>query len=364
MGFRDDTDALRARAGALETELDDAQERVAELEADHEEVEPLKERVAELERELGHKRARKRAGVLVALPRLVFGLLIAVVVAGGAIGFGLMSELSVFETIELEGTPARGMVDLAEHPFPPGLRAAISTEHAVEEVVPGCRGYVPSDPLLVLRATEPRRVRLWAASDTDLVLFVHTESGAAFCDDDSGGGTNPMLEIELPAGDHRVWVGTYQSGTHADFEMSVDARRDEETELVLQGEASLETIVASGEELDRQLEGVTRGEVRGDQAGDGCVGYLPTQPTAFLDVSVASDARITARSPTDLVLAVRHPDGTFACDDDAAGGTDSRLSRSLAIGRHMIWVGTYAPYASANFALEIEAAPAETDSDD
>jgi hypothetical protein len=51
---------------------------------------------------------------------------------------------------------------------------------------------------------------------------------------------------------------------------------------------------------------------------------------------------ITVRSRADVVLLINTPDGRWHCDDDSAGGTDSKLTFGTPqSGLYNIWVGTY-----------------------
>lgn len=351
MAFRDHSEALRARIGALEVELDDAQDRVDELEADHVELEPLRARLKDLEEELGKR--DDRHGKAKRPPFVRLGM-IAAVAAAVAVG-GILYE-SLAGGPELRGEPIRGTMDLAADPLPSALTAEVFGEHELGRLAGGCQGYVPTRPLVVLHTAEPTRVHLWTESNADLVLFLSAESGLVFCDDDSGDRTNPMLVVDLPAGNHRVWVGTYSEGERARFDLRIDARNIDGSGLSVDATPTVGALAMDGESHF-----VTRGEALGTigatRARAGCPGNVPAAPQVTLDLDEAGRATIIARATRDLVLLMRRPDGSFVCDDDGAGSLDPMLEGDLSPGRHAIWVGTYAAGASSPFELTIDVAP-------
>lgn len=76
----------------------------------------------------------------------------------------------------------------------------------------GCRGYISPQPSHVLMSqTGFRNIRIVVNSGTDTTLTVMLPNGQILCNDDGGGGLNPMVESGSPPGPIRVWVGTYSS---------------------------------------------------------------------------------------------------------------------------------------------------------
>jgi hypothetical protein len=84
-----------------------------------------------------------------------------------------------------------------------------------------CQGHLQRVPHLAVRTTVGTALRITATSSTDLTLLARSPTGASFCDDDSGDGTNPMLQLPAAAGDHLIWVGSFHQGTLADFQLVV-----------------------------------------------------------------------------------------------------------------------------------------------
>jgi len=258
--FRDQTEALRARIEVIEGDLEIARARGEEREEEHEELVALRAKVRDLEAKLGEatekeereqqarrvqeraearakerakeratrakERAKERADPR-AEPAWGWDRLVRLAMIAAAVAFAIAVVVANLDRyageIDLQGAPTEGMILLAEHPSPPPpLAATVNGNHSLRDY--GCRGYIPGDPLLVLRAAEPTRVRLWTTSSHDLVLFMSTEDGQIFCDDDLGERTNPSLTVDLPPGDHRLWVGTRDAWNRYHFELHLDPR--------------------------------------------------------------------------------------------------------------------------------------------
>ncbi len=351
MGFRDETRALRARVGALEAELSSARDDLRAREADRRELAILRTRVAELEAELA-----KVAPKPPPKPDPTRGLRIAAAVGGVLLLAGIVALMADFAPAspEIEGAPRRGVIDLDAESAPTPIVSEVTG--AIPFMGPrGCTGFGQAEPLVVVRTRGQRRVRLWTDSSSDLTFFVVDADGRRHCDDDSGEGMNPRLTLDLPAGDHRVWVGTYTEDARASFTLHVDGRRLDEAGLVAdEGEPTLDTIQIAG--VDRYVRsGRADGATGAGLALGGCLGFVPNRPQVDLDVWEAGAAQIVAHSPSqDLVLLVRRPDGSFTCDDDSGGNFDPRIVEDLQIGRYRIWVGTYLEGHSAEFQLAID----------
>jgi len=87
----------------------------------------------------------------------------------------------------------------------------------------GCDGYLAPQPDVRLVSDAPATVHLVTESDVDLVMLVRDSAGTVHCDDDSGGNRQPQLQLTLPAGQHAVWVGTFNANEHAPFSLVVTA---------------------------------------------------------------------------------------------------------------------------------------------
>ncbi len=237
-----------------------------------------------------------------------------------------------------------------------------------------CRGYVterPSHTIVLERSMPQLRVVVYADGDPTLVLRMG--DGSYRCNDDFE-GLHSMVEGSFPAGTHQVFVGTYGSGGSFPYAIGVSQGAS------LQPSAIARSLPApppspptppmppddpppppmpppgapSGPQPDVVL---SRGRLRSDptvqaswaggptpaeQVGPDCaVGHYPTAPqhTLVVDRAVAS-LRLLVSSSVDTTLAVRAPDGTVRCIDDA-DGLNPAIDGPFAVGRHAIYVGTY-----------------------
>jgi hypothetical protein len=70
------------------------------------------------------------------------------------------------------------------------------------------------------RAGLPIQFRVTSASDT--TLLIRAPNGQVLCDDDAGGGLNPMVLFPSTVpGTYTVWVGTYRPGLRNLYQLSV-----------------------------------------------------------------------------------------------------------------------------------------------
>jgi hypothetical protein len=80
---------------------------------------------------------------------------------------------------------------------------------------PACsRGFITTEPshsVSIDRAGLPLQFRVTSASDT--TLMIRSPNGEVQCDDDSGGGFNPMIQFGASVrGAYTVWVGHLSTG--------------------------------------------------------------------------------------------------------------------------------------------------------
>ena len=78
-----------------------------------------------------------------------------------------------------------------------------------------CMGLVASAPDYRLFYTSGQyRLRLFVSSSADTTLVVNAPDGRWYCDDDSGGNLNPLLDFSGPlSGQYDIWVGSFTSGS-------------------------------------------------------------------------------------------------------------------------------------------------------
>lgn len=119
------------------------------------------------------------------------------------------------------------------------LRGPLDQEPHTVDVVSGggahagivsneCRGYISRVPHVILRLESPGALlRLFAESEGDTTLVVHTPSDQWFCNDDAV-DLHPMVDIASPPpGQYEVWIGNY------------DRRANQSARLTVTGNASL-----------------------------------------------------------------------------------------------------------------------------
>lgn len=93
---------------------------------------------------------------------------------------------------------------------------------------PGCVGHAMALPDYILRYAAPGGLlRFYVrANGGDATLVVHTPDGRWLCDDDSGRGSDPMIDLETPpAGSYDIWVGSYRADQHVRATLLVSGGR-------------------------------------------------------------------------------------------------------------------------------------------
>lgn len=390
MAFRDDTDALHARIESLERELADAR-----LELDR--LRPIERERDRLQRELDALRPKKKpkpdtrsstaaVPAMRALRTPERGPMLALVGAGAILVIGLVGWLVASTSAPSGGStdatpkppdnrpPSIGVIDLDATPDPVPISFAVT---GTLEAPPGCRGYLPDAPQLVLRAAQPMLTTITTRCGVDLVAVLGGAPAGLLCDDDGGEGTQPRIQTVLGPGDARLTIGTYSSGTAASCEIElhaiplppgVDANGLAHAATPGLGVAALSGAPAQELGFDGTL-GVTL--VDASRLQSGCVGLLAPVPDVVLEVTEPTIARIETVSNGDLVLVMQNADGTYTCDDDDGMGNAPRIAKRLAPGRYPVWVGPFSEGSSgatfhvgvrlATIASEVAVAPASVD---
>jgi hypothetical protein len=237
--FRDDREALRAHVETLETELAQARRALDAHEGLEDEVGTLRTRVADLEAKLARaletptakaareaeekarvakERAAQAAGAAPGRQQRAAVGVIAGFLTVGALGlFFALNDCGPPAWRARDAAPSLGVVHTADLREP--LRFAGSVR-GTASAPRSCAGYLPDVPQLVIEAASPTTLVIEASSDTDTVLLLLTSDGHVRCDDDSAGDFDPRITTNVPAGTHRVWVGTYEQGS-ASIEVTV-----------------------------------------------------------------------------------------------------------------------------------------------
>jgi hypothetical protein len=83
--------------------------------------------------------------------------------------------------------------------------------------VPGCSyGRVANAPDVKVhyQSSGSNTLYIYAQSGTDVTLLINMPDGSWRCDDDSFGGTNPIVIVpNAPGGRYDIWVGTFGEAT-------------------------------------------------------------------------------------------------------------------------------------------------------
>ena len=113
------------------------------------------------------------------------------------------------------------------------------------------------------------------------------------------------------------------------------------------------------------LRGVAGGPIDAGQmtqSAEGCLGNLPAQPSAVVNLTGAFNLlRILVASEQDTTLVVRGPDGSYRCNDDTEPGVlNPTVGGAFAPGPYTIWVGTYDSTQPAPFVLGVTEMPGVT----
>lgn len=84
-------------------------------------------------------------------------------------------------------------------------------------VASGCNGWIARVPDHILNAAGSfPNLRILVHSTQDTTLVVRTPTGSFLCNDDAE-GLNPEISGPVPAGQYRIWVGSYEQGQNAPY---------------------------------------------------------------------------------------------------------------------------------------------------
>lgn len=189
---------------------------------------------------------------------------------------------------------------------------------------PGCVGWIGMvhHPLTV---TEPTYLRIVARGASDSTLAVQLEDGTWLCNDDTE-GTDPMVEGELPAGAHRIFVGAftrfdmhaYTLGVSTDPAAMPSSLPAPASSAAALGGAELR-IEPRGAD-PQSLRGVASGEVNIDGLAGACTGFSTDMPGHGVEVTEELPRlRVFVRADQPVGLVMRRPDGELVCGVDANG---------------------------------------------
>jgi hypothetical protein len=247
-----------------------------------------------------------------------------------------------------------------------------------------CRGYAADAPDVRINFTGGAfsEINFSALSNADTTLIVNDPNGTWWCDDDSGNGLNPLIELTPISGQYDIWVGTYSPNTApatlAISELPYGSAPARPPAPVMPAPVSGPNYnlnptygtynLRSGFLPDPQTFQVIAGGNSNvsSMTNNQCRGYAASAPDIRINFTGGAFNRInfSALSNADTTLIVNDPNGTWWCDDDSGNGLNPLIELTPISGQYDIWVGTYgrntAPATLAVSELPYGSAPVTT----
>jgi hypothetical protein len=287
------------------------------------------------------------------MKKFLFASAAAVVLAAGA------------HAQDFTASPTYGSVNLNAGFTPDPFNVNITSGGSISasNVSSSCRGWVANAPDYSVNYNAGGfDLTIGATSSSDTTLLVNGPNGEWYCDDDSGAGLNPLVQLNNPrSGRYDVWIGSYSSGDYAATVLSI-------SELGLtQGNANTPNYalpptfgsvnLTSGFTPDPYTVNVTSGGARNAQAmSSSCRGWIADAPDFSINYTAGAYTQLTigAVSSSDTTLVINDARGNWYCDDDSGNGLNPLVNLgNLATGRYDIWVGSYSQGNNAASVLSI-----------
>jgi len=220
-----------------------------------------------------------------------------------------------------------------------------------------CAGFAAEAPDVRVNFTGGsfNEINFSAQSSADTTLIVNDPNGQWFCDDDSGGNLNPLVELTPISGQYDIWIGTFGSST-AQATLAVSelpyggTLRPTPPSAPSGPDYSLTPgygtySLASGFTPDPFEVQVVAGGTNSasDWSAGECAGFVADAPDVRVNFTGGSFSEInfSARSSADTTLIVNDPNGQWFCDDDSGGNLNPLVELTPISGQYDIWVGTF-----------------------
>jgi hypothetical protein len=209
-----------------------------------------------------------------------------------------------------------------------------------------CAGHISEAPTTrVDYSGGGARLRLVASSQSDVSLVVRSPEGEWLCNDDAPyGDFDPFLEIEAPvAGHYDVWVGAvgwaWSTGDPTPTELYVINLQEGERDARAASSFTHFELEPGFPDEDFYAIIDADGALARSTLGRGCRGETDIQPNMSVNYGSGGEfLTIQADSATDLILAVRTPDGDLECHDPLYPNVFVTLQNPES-GRYDIWIG-------------------------
>jgi hypothetical protein len=237
-----------------------------------------------------------------------------------------------------------------------------------------CVGMIADAPDFRLQYTAGSYdLTIYFQAQGDTTLVINGPNGDWYCDDDSGGFPNPMVQFNNPAsGQYDIWVGTYGSNENLTGTLNIselggptgnnmppasagmpDFNLDPTfgTVNLAAGFAPQTVDIVAGGGIDANVALGT------DNNGNGCYGTIAEAPDYRVQFNGTGPLTFDVTATEDTTLVINAPDGNWYCDDDGAGYPNPRITFGSAMsGQYDIWVGTYSGGGNPNTTLRITGA--------
>ena len=276
-----------------------------------------------------------------------------------AAALGLMAAPAAAQQLNSGASGTYGQVRLNSgfEPDPHNVTVNAGGPYDASRVDSDCGGYIATRPSFSLnyrRGDLP--LYIGAVSDADTTIVVRAPDSSWHCDDDSGGGLNPVVSWDHPLGGrYQIWVGRF--GVEGETSpatlhisevggpsQSISAGGPDFALAPAYGSVSL----TAGFEPDPHTRAIAAGgSIDAASLGQaGCVGFIAQAPDYRVTWTAGSSGLpliFSVAADADTTLVINDAQGNWVCDDD---GGDNGLNPSIrfehaASGQYDIWVGTY-----------------------
>jgi|GEM_PF-158372 hypothetical protein len=274
-------------------------------------------------------------------------------------------------TLNLSATPNYGSVALDSGFVPDPFEVDITSGgsiSAAEAVSNSCRGYVTSAPdfRIDYDAGSFDNLYFYVEADDDTTLIINAADGDWYCDDDSGEGLNPLINIANPdSGIYDIWVGSYAedefisstlfisevgvsgSGNNSNNNSNNNTNSNSNTVDASRNPNYGSVALDSGFVPDPfEVDITSGGSISVAEAvSNSCRGYVTSAPDFRIDYDAGSfdNLYFYVEADDDTTLLVLDANGDFYCDDDSGEGLNPLINiANPSSGIYDIWVGSYA----------------------
>lgn len=244
--------------------------------------------------------------------------------------------------------------------------ATNATLHADSEMRPLSPDYCPgfsrfdaADAVLTLDQAS-NQFSIFALSDRDLTMAVVLPDGSVICNDDAY-QLNPGVTIDqAQAGDYQIFVGAYSPGGTGSFDLFASAGSPAFSNAIVDlnaipraGSGVFDPSAAGQGQLLVNAQITANDPMEILPIGAYCPGFTDVSAPDFVMTLDATQPMISlyARSQTDLVMAVRMPDGGWSCNDDIFELNPGVTIEAAQPGDYLIYLGAYNPGAQGTYNL-------------